>query len=265
MRIGVFYDGGWWAHVSDYLAEVHPWRARPSLQGMADVLRWNIARHVGLSSCTVEQHYVRARTSTPSSSFEDVLDKAGVRRYDVPLEGGREKGADVLFALTAYERAVIGHLDVAVLLTGDADLVPLVLTLKRRRLHVLVPQIEVTLPDGVLRTAPSLTITATASPKLLDLLAAGLEPDYTGVYPFVEPVGSGQAAAADEPRGSITRWQGTSGFITDSRGGSWFVSRDSLPEGMHSLPVGTRVTFRGRPHRQPGKKYPEAYSVRPIG
>jgi hypothetical protein len=63
--------------------------------------------------------------------------------------------------------------------------------------------------------------------------------------------------------GAITRWEpdATSGFITDTDGTSWFVSRDSLPASRMSLPVGTRVTFSGSPKPAPGKKYPQAYSV----
>lgn len=63
--------------------------------------------------------------------------------------------------------------------------------------------------------------------------------------------------------GAVTRWEpdATSGFITDTDGTSWFVSRDSLPGSRLSLPVGTRVTFTGSPKPAPGKKYPQAQSV----
>jgi hypothetical protein len=54
----------------------------------------------------------------------------------------------------------------------------------------------------------------------------------------------------------------THGFVTDRRGGSWFVSRDELPEGYESLPVGATVSFTGSPKPAPGKPYPQAYSVR---
>lgn len=64
--------------------------------------------------------------------------------------------------------------------------------------------------------------------------------------------------------GLITRWVPgeTSGFVTDHDGRSWFVSRDDLPEGQETLPVGTRITFAGSHHPSPGKKYPRARSVR---
>jgi hypothetical protein len=63
--------------------------------------------------------------------------------------------------------------------------------------------------------------------------------------------------------GRITRWSDTSGFATErGTGQSWFVSRDSLPDGHGSLPVGTTITFTGSPSPKPGKRYPEAYTIR---
>lgn len=64
-------------------------------------------------------------------------------------------------------------------------------------------------------------------------------------------------------RGMVTGWKpgATNGFITDSHGRSWFVSRSSLPAGYDSLPINTRVTFTGSPHPAPGKRYPQAQSI----
>jgi hypothetical protein len=76
---------------------------------------------------------------------------------------------------------------------------------------------------------------------------------------------SSAPAATRQPRqGVITRWKTgeTYGFITDRDDQSWFVSRDSLPDGWTELPEGTRVTFTGTPRPNPGKGYPEAFKVR---
>ncbi len=86
--IGVFYDGGWFAHVSDYYAHHHPWHARISLQGLHDILRWHLHAVTGapLADCVVaEAHYVRGRSATPSRSFERILQQAGVERHDAEL------------------------------------------------------------------------------------------------------------------------------------------------------------------------------------
>jgi hypothetical protein len=40
-RIGVFYDGGWFARVSAYYVGQPPWRARIALGGLHDAIRWH--------------------------------------------------------------------------------------------------------------------------------------------------------------------------------------------------------------------------------
>ena len=67
--------------------------------------------------------------------------------------------------------------------------------------------------------------------------------------------------------GVITRWDAgaTQGFLTDRERRSWFVSRDDLPGGLAAIDVGVHVWFTGSPHPKPGKKYPQAYTVRVTG
>ncbi|WP_202638937.1 NYN domain-containing protein [Bailinhaonella thermotolerans] len=263
MRIGVVYDGGWWAHVSDYYAHVHPARGRISFQGLHDLLRW----HLGHRDAEVEAHYVRAR-SAPSRAFDAILDTAGVRRHDADWAGGQEKGADVLLALVAYEHALRRRWDVAVLLTGDADFLPLVGRLRRARVRVVVPSLDVDAGAIRLHTASALREAASDAPDLEDLLAAGTAGRHGGLPPFVRrEAGATPPASGDRRTGQITRWQAgdTAGFLTEEKTGqSWFVSRDDLPADKPALPVGTRVSFTGRPHPAPGKRYPQARSVTPI-
>lgn len=178
--IGVFYDGGWFAHVSDYYAHHHPWQARISLQGLHDVLRWHVHTVIGasLEDCVVsESHYVRGRSATPSRSFERILEQAGIERHDAELGDHGEKGADVLLALVAWDRAISAPLRVVVLITGDADLFPLASRLRTRGVHVAVPVIDVEFTgEGerrMLRTAPRLAEAASSAPPMSDLLAAG--------------------------------------------------------------------------------------------
>lgn len=88
------------------------------------------------------------------------------------------------------------------------------------------------------------------------------------------PAQAKETPAADRPiqqdpvrqprQGVITRWNpGDSyGFITGSDGASWFVSRDSLPDGRTELPEGTPVTFSGSTRPKAGKAYPEAIRLR---
>lgn len=72
-------------------------------------------------------------------------------------------------------------------------------------------------------------------------------------------------ALTRQPRqGAVTRWKPgeTYGFITGPDGRSWFVSRDSLPDGTTELPEGTGVAFTGSPTPKARKGYPEALRVR---
>lgn len=73
--------------------------------------------------------------------------------------------------------------------------------------------------------------------------------------------------ARQDRHGEITRWMpgDTYGFVTSDDGQSWFVSRDSLPDGLRELPEGAQVTFSGSPTPKAGKPYPEALRVRVAG
>jgi uncharacterized LabA/DUF88 family protein len=276
VHLGVFYDGGWFAHVSSYFAHHHPWQARIALQGLHDALRWHIhsVTAMPLTSCVLaEAHYVRGRTATPSRSFDHVLEQAGVNRHDADLRDGMEKGADVMLALEAWTRAVGAPLEAVALISGDADLAPVASRLVAVGVHVVVPALDVQFTGDhgeprVLRTAPRLIEAASTAPAMDDLLAAGLAPGLPLRYPFTTPVHTAatQAGTSSGRRhGTITRWipGQTSGFITEAgTGASWFASRDDLPDRVSALPPGTLVTFNGSPRPAPGKQYPRAYAIR---
>jgi hypothetical protein len=90
VNLGVFYDGGWFAHVSGYFAFNHRWRARIALQGLHDVLRWHVHSVAAVPVAEVVlagAHYVRGRSDTPASSFDQVLEAAGVVRHDAGSQG----------------------------------------------------------------------------------------------------------------------------------------------------------------------------------
>jgi hypothetical protein len=86
----------------------------------------------------------------------------------------------------------------------------------------------------------------------------------------LDRVAGAMQVSADQPEhgwnGIVTRWApgATQGFITDLQGRSWFISRDHLPAGLAALDEGTHVKFSGSPNPKPGKKYPQAFSVRII-
>jgi hypothetical protein len=277
VRIGVFYDGTWFAYLSDFYATAHPRAARISLDGFHDALRWYVHTETGraLDDCVVpEAHYVRGRIETPATSFDAVLAAAGVTRHDLPLHGGKEKGVDVHFALEAWERATTVPLQWVVLVTGDADFTPLAARLTRHGVRVVVPVADVRTPrsapppEWTPRTAAPLRAAASLTPAFDTLFAPADRDDYPLRRPFVrstEVVASPAGTPRGRRRGTVTGWRigQPHGFITDSRGGSWFASRDELPEGRTMLPTGTSVSFTGSPTPAAGRKYPRAYSIRP--
>jgi uncharacterized LabA/DUF88 family protein len=278
VRIGVFYDGTWFAYLSDFYATVHPRAARIALDGLHDALRWYVHTETGsdLADCRVQEaHYVRGRIATPATSFDAVLAAAGVARHDLPLHGGKEKGVDVHLALEAWDRATTVPLDQVVLITGDADFAPLVTRLVARGVRVVVPVAD---PDPATfpvlppsastpRTAAPLRAAATRTPAFDALFAAAERSGVPLRSPFVRStavVASPAGAPRGRRRGTVTGWRAGQphGFITDTRGASWFVSKDQLPGDRTQLRTGTPVSFTGSPAPAPGKKYPQAFEVR---
>ncbi len=150
VRTGIFYDGSFFAHVSDHYRYHHRRGARISFAGLHDFIRQEIAHKEGATSpklCSiVEAHYFRSRFGAEDADkhdalfrdrrFEDVLIRVGITPHfllmppprDDALGGSpsREKGIDVWLALEAFELAWRRQLDVVVLVTGDADFLPLV-------------------------------------------------------------------------------------------------------------------------------------------
>lgn len=157
VRIGVFYDGHFFSHVSNYYFYHHERRSRISLTGLHAFLRDEVARReaTDISYCRiVEAHYFRGRLGAADAherdilmkerQFEDVLVREGVVPHYVPLQldadgsPRREKGIDVWFALEAFEAALLKQLDVVVLVASDGEYVPLARKLNTLGARVMV-------------------------------------------------------------------------------------------------------------------------------
>jgi uncharacterized LabA/DUF88 family protein/cold shock CspA family protein len=150
-RIGVFYDGNYFLHVSNYYAYHHELRSRVSIAGLHEFVRHRIAEEEGkdFHHCQiVDAHYFRGRLSAQEASaegnrlfydrlFDDILMMEGVTTHYLPVrttyQGYRqERGIDVWMALEAFELSLHKQFDVVVLIASDSDFVPLV-----RKLHTL--------------------------------------------------------------------------------------------------------------------------------
>jgi uncharacterized LabA/DUF88 family protein/cold shock CspA family protein len=150
-RIGVFFDGGYLAKVSEHYRYVHPRRAWLSITGLLDFICRQAALEEGNDPrrCkVVDSHYFRGRFPAKEAEaagklaservFDDILMYGGVITHYLPVYRnpvtGRagEKGIDVWLALEAYELTRSKGYDVLALVSGDADYVPLV-----RKVHTL--------------------------------------------------------------------------------------------------------------------------------
>ncbi|MDR0303948.1 MAG: NYN domain-containing protein [Chitinispirillales bacterium] len=146
-KIGVFYDGNYFLHVSNYYKYSHEKKSRLSLSGLHRFIRNKAAELCGIDEhlChIVDAHYFRGRVNALDSRtqengndilyyerlFDDMLHAEGVTTHYLPvkteLDGSRhEKGIDVLFALEAYELAIYKKFDILALVASDGDYVPL--------------------------------------------------------------------------------------------------------------------------------------------
>jgi cold shock CspA family protein len=150
-RIGVFYDGNFFFHVSNYYHYNHERRARISIGGLHTFVRAKVAECEGTDSryCQiVDAHYFRGRLRAADADdrdllfrervFDDVLVREGVTTHYLPLTREGEKGIDVWLALEAYELAIYKHFNVIVLVVSDGDFLPLVRKLNTIGTRVMI-------------------------------------------------------------------------------------------------------------------------------
>ena len=150
-RIGVFYDGNYFFHVSNYYNFYHTRRARISIAGLHNFIRQEVSKAEATETryCQiVDAHYFRGRLKASEADqkdlllrerqFDDILIREGVVAHYLPLSQGGEKGIDVWLALEAFELAIHKRFDVSVLVAGDGDFLPLVRKLNTIGTRVLL-------------------------------------------------------------------------------------------------------------------------------
>ncbi len=138
-RVGVFYDGNYFFHVSNYYQYQHSRKARISIDGLHEFIRHEVAEVEGedVKYCQiVDAHYFRGRPRAQEAEarglllrerqFDDILMREGVITHYLPLGPDGEKGIDVWLALETYELAIYKRFDVIVLIACDGDFLPLV-------------------------------------------------------------------------------------------------------------------------------------------
>lgn len=158
-RIGVFYDGFFFTHAQRYFYHERKvgWLSFQPLheslerfistkeQGFASYKVVYASWHQGLFSAkdtTLKQF------QSDRNLYHDLL-HAGVEPKYLPMsQNQREKGTDVAMSVDALQIGLDGKIDIAVLVTGDGDFVPLVRALNKQGIRVLAVYFDFTDKSG---------------------------------------------------------------------------------------------------------------------
>lgn len=148
IKIGIFYDGGYFSNVSKYYKHEHTLKRHIYVSGLHELIRNKVAdfEEVKPDLCTIiDAHFFRGRFLAYDAKekegqlyrdrvFDDILMHNNIQTHYLPLKDfqgrKREKGVDVLMALETYELCMLKRYDAVVLIASDGDHVPLV-----RKIH----------------------------------------------------------------------------------------------------------------------------------
>jgi cold shock CspA family protein len=272
-RIGIFYDGNFFFHVSNYYHYHHERRARISIGGLHAFVRQKVAECEKTDSAfcrVVDAHYFRGRLRAADAEdrdllykervFDDVLVREGVTTHYLPLSREGEKGIDVWLALEAYELAIYKRFDVIVLVACDGDFLPLVRKLNTlgTRVMLLAWDFRYLDPNGLereTRTAQVLldevtypimmhSIIEDRTPSRESLINGLFVPrkEFTFGPTTARPaVVSGSGAGT----GSIQALKNGYGFIVPDQGGPnmFFYHEDVIGADFLDLKIGDRVQY----------------------
>ena len=152
-RIGVFYDGSYFAYSQRYFyhnkkvgwLSFRPLHSliesyiRNKEQGFTNYRIVYAAWTQGLfTSSKADEHQLR----NDRNLHHDLM-HAGVEVKFLPMSTSQgEKGVDVALAINALQIGLEGKIDIAVLVTGDGDLVPLVRALMKQGIRVMAAYFE---------------------------------------------------------------------------------------------------------------------------
>lgn len=150
-RIGIFYDGNYFYHVSNYYCYGHPRKSRLSIPGIHDFIKRYVSLQENISPAfcqIVDCHYFRGRLRAMEANerqillneriFDDILMREGIVTHYLPITRGGEKGVDVSLALEALELTLFKKFNVVVLIASDGDYIPLVRKLNSLGTRVMV-------------------------------------------------------------------------------------------------------------------------------
>lgn len=265
-RIGVFYDGNFLLHASNYYNYIHPVKRRLSLGGLHNFIRHRVAEAEGIepSKCQIAQaHYFRGRLNAAEAAqrgnqlyndrvFDDILMSEGIQPHYLPLRNlqgkKEERGIDVWLSLEAYELAMTGRIDTVVLIVSDTDYTPLMrkLTGLGLRIMLLSWEFEYVNDDGVkmvTKTSHELLSLATYPVAMHDVINYGVQQNNPLISEmFVAPDPSRQAREQTFETSEILSLKNGFGFIKYPNNNLFFHYQDVVGE-FADLNVGDPVEF----------------------
>lgn len=269
-KIGVFYDGNFLLHASNYYNYIHNQRRRLSITGLHQFIRNWIAEEEGVEvkQCRiVEAHYFRGRINAAEASqrgnqlyndrvFDDILMSEDVHTHYLPLRNlmGRkeERGIDVWLSLEVFELAMLRKLDVVALIVSDTDYVPLIRKLNAMGVNVMLLSWEFDYQneDGVkivTKTSHDLLRLATYPVPMHEVIDDGLEMDDPLIVDlFVAPDSKSSSApihSKQKETSEILSIKNGFGFIKYPNNNLFFHYQDVIGGDFADLEVGDPVEF----------------------
>ncbi len=152
-RIGAFYDGSFFTYAQQYLYHEKKlgWLAFQPLhnffenflsqkeQGYSSYKVVYASWHQGLFTT---KNTDEKRLRSDRNRYHDLM-HAGIEPKYLPIsQQAKEKGTDIAMAVDALQVGLDGKIDIAVLVTGDGDFVPLVRALNKQGIRVLAAYFE---------------------------------------------------------------------------------------------------------------------------
>jgi uncharacterized LabA/DUF88 family protein/cold shock CspA family protein len=275
-RIGVFYDGNYFLHVSNFYNYTHERKSRLSVAGLHHFIRNQVAQQEGTDErlCQiVDAHYFRGRLNAFEASnqgnslyydrvFDDILSSEGVTTHYLPVKTNQsgvrqEKGIDVWLALEAFELAFYKRFNVLVLIASDGDYVPLIRKLNTlgTRVMVLSWDFEYTNAYGtkmITRTSQDLLEEVTypvAMHEIIDNRVRKNEPLINGLFVpqtkqrVFEKTNVKTTTAPTEKKSSIMTLKNGFGFIKYPPNNLFFHYQNLVGVDFNDLAVDDEVLF----------------------
>lgn len=275
LRIGVFYDGNFLLHASNYYNYIHPKHSRLSLSGLHQFVNHTVAGLESVSNvCITQSHYFRGRINAAEALqrgnqlyndrvFEDIMMAEGVQTHYLPLHNSQsrkeERGIDVWLSLEVFELALEHKIDFAVLVISDTDYVPMLRKLASLGVKTMILgwEFNYTNVDGinvVTKTSHELLQLASYPIAMHQVIEEGLAEQNPMIESlFVAGDSMLQPEACDEvgtdlEHGEIMSLKSNYGFIKFPNNNLFFHSQDVVGNFV-DLKIGDPVEFNiGKNH-----------------